>query len=216
LFQNPRQISLSQSFDKIQDMKRIVLFSTFLVGKNQNKLLELIFPSKMQNKVLAYMPSDGANVNKKYLNQWKQFAKNHHTKFNLINNSKTKNNKEIKKVYASNILVITGGNTFTLLRNLRRSGLDTAIKNFTQKNNFVLAGFSAGAIVFGPTIRVATIKGYDKNEVGIKNLAGLNILNFEVFTHYSKEWGKAVEKYEKTTDNQVKKIKDEDYIVLES
>ncbi len=161
------------------------------------------------------MPSDGANTKKKYIDQWKQFAKDHQTKFYLVDNSKTKAEKEIKKILNSNILVITGGNTFTLLSHLRQSGLDTAIKNFIKKNNFILVGFSAGAIVLTPTIGVAGIEEFDKNEVGIEDLTGLSILDFEIFPHYSKKWTRAVKKYQKTTTNKVRKIKNEDYIVIE-
>ncbi len=195
-------------------MKKIVLFSTFLPGKNLNKLLELIFPAEMPSKVLSYMPSDEAVLKKNYLKQWKQFAKNHNTKFNLIDNYKTGSEAkwEIKKILSSNILVITGGNTFTLLRNLRRSGLDKAVKEFVKKDNFILAGFSAGAIVLSPTIRVCNIPGYDENTVDIKDFTGLKIIDFEVFPHYSEKWKSLLEKYERDNDKKVKRIADEDIV----
>ncbi len=196
-------------------MKRIILFSTFLTGKKLKKLLKLIFPNELKDKVLAYMPSDGANIKKEYLVQWKQFAKDHKTKFNLIDNSKIKANKEIEKLLNSNILVITGGNTFTLLRNLRRSGLDKAIKKFSKKNKFVLAGFSAGAIVLTPTIKICNAPNFDENEVGLKNLKGLGIVNFEVFPHYSKKWKGFLEKYERENKTKVKRIADDKTLVLD-
>lgn len=168
----------------------------------------------MPSKVLSYMPSDEAVLKKNYLKQWKQFAKNHNTKFNLIDNYKTGSEAkwEIKKILSSNILVITGGNTFTLLRNLRRSGLDKAVKEFVKKDNFILAGFSAGAIVLSPTIRVCNIPGYDENTVDIKDFTGLKIIDFEVFPHYSEKWKSLLEKYERDNDKKVKRIADEDIV----
>lgn len=195
-------------------MKRVILFSTFLAGEHTKKLLKLIFPSELKNRVVAYMPSDGAVIKKKYLTQWKQFAIDHDAKFNLINNSKTKATDEKRKLLSSNILVITGGNTFTLLRNLRRSGLDKAIKEFSKKDNFVLAGFSAGAIVLTPTINVCNLPNYDKNEVGTKDLTGLNIVDFEVFPHYSKKYKKALDRYKATTTNKVIAIADDNVLTI--
>lgn len=196
-------------------MKRIVLFSTFLTGESLNKLLELIFPVEIQNKVLAYMPSDGADINNEYLDQWKQFARDYNAKFNLIDNSKTEAGEEMRKILASNILVITGGNTFTLLRNLRRSGSGKAVKDFTKKSDFVLAGFSAGAIVLTPTIEICNALDYDENIVGIKNLRGLNIVSFEVFPHYSEKWRDFLEKYERDNNVEVRKIADGDTLILD-
>jgi dipeptidase E len=196
-------------------MKRIVLFST-LTRKNSSEILSLIFPKEIRHKVFAYMPSDGARCPPKYRLKWREYAEERGARFMFIDNSKTGPGakKEIKKLLKANVLAISGGNTFTLLRNLRRSGLDAAIIQFVKKPEFVLSGFSAGAIVLTPSIATSGIKGVDKNEVGLKDLAGLGILDFEIFAHYSPEWEKAVEKYEKTTPNEVKKFTDEDYLTI--
>ncbi len=74
-------------------------------------------------------------------------------------------------------MVITGGNTFKLLDNLRKSGLDKAIKEFSNKSEFVLAGLSAGALVLTPTIEVCNLPNYDESTVGIDDFTGLNIIN---------------------------------------
>jgi len=153
----------------------------------------------LKSKILAYMPSDGSNIREEYLVQWQRFAQDYGAKFNLIDNSKKDSKEEIRKLLSSNILVITGGNTFKLLYNLRQSGLDRVIKRFAQKDNFVLSGFSAGAIVLTPTIKICNLPNYDSNDVGIKDLAGLNIVNFEVFPHYSKKYQKILSDYKEKT-----------------
>ena len=196
-------------------MKRVVLFSTFLTGKQTKILLKLIFPFDLDNKILAYMPGDGSNIKEKYVEGWQGFAKNYDSQFNLINNSKKDSKEEISKVLNSNILVITGGNTFKLLHNLRKSGLDKAIQEFIKKDNFVLSGFSAGAIVLTPTIDVCNLPDYDINDVDLKDLNGLDIIDFEVFPHYSDKYKKDLEKYRDMAKHEVKEIADEDYVVLE-
>jgi dipeptidase E len=195
-------------------MKRIILFSA-PTENNLEKILKLIFPEKIKNKVLAYMPSDGEKIRQEYVDQWKDYAKKHNAEFRYIDNSKKKGSGEDVKLLESNILVITGGNTFKLLANLRKSGLDKAIREFTKKNEFILAGFSAGALVLTPNINICNLPGYDKNEVGLKDLAGLGILNFEVLPHYSKKYRGNLLEYRKKTKNKIVKISDDDFFVLD-
>lgn len=162
------------------------------------------------------MPSDGANCPQKYVDEWKGYAQQHNAEFRYIDNSKEKSAEEVEKLLDSNILVITGGNTFKLLDNLRKSGLDKAVKELADKNEFVLAGFSAGALVLTPTIEVCNLPNYDENLVGITNLTGLNIVDFEVFPHYEEAQQKSVlDEYQTTTKNEVKEITNDGYMVID-
>lgn len=194
-------------------MKRIVLFSQ-ATEKNKKQILNLIFPKELKNKVLAYMPSDGANCPQKYIDEWKKYAKDYNAEFILVNNS-LDSPEEKEKLERANILVITGGNTFTLLRNLKKSRLDKNIKNFVLKKDFVLAGFSAGAIVLTPTISICGLPGYDKNLVELKDLTGLNIVDFEVFPHYCDDQKEILHKYQATTKNKIKTITNDELIVID-
>lgn len=195
-------------------MKRIILFST-PESKNFKKILELTFPKELNNKILAYMPSDGADTKQEYTDIWQSFAKEHDSDFLYIDNSVEEATKEIQKLLSANILVITGGNTFTLLRNLRRSGLDKAVLNFSKKDNFVISGFSAGALVLTPTIKICGLPNFDENVVGLKDLSGLKLVDFEVFPHYSESMKETLAEYRKKTSNEVKEITDDDYLLIE-
>jgi dipeptidase E len=184
-------------------MKRIVLFST-LAASNEETILARIVPTSIQNKTIAYMPSDGIESAREYIKQWQAVAHKNNAKFNVINN-RSKSIREKAKLLSSNILVISGGNTFNLLRNLRESGLDKSIKEFVAKPEFILAGFSAGAIVLTPTIAVCNLPVFGKNMAGIDDLSGLGIVNFEIFPHYDKQTQKTVlENYRKTTTNKIR------------
>lgn len=194
-------------------MKRIVLFSQ-PTEKDFNKILDQIFPAEIKSKILAYMPADGANCPQKYIDEWMGYARTYQTEFQLIDNSKTNTIDEQEKVLSTNILVITGGNTFTLLRNLHRSGLFEKIKEFAKKEEIVIAGFSAGAIILSPTIEICNLPDFDENLVEIKDLTGLNIIDFEVFPHFSDNQKEILEKYRKTTKNEVKTITNEEFIVI--
>lgn len=162
------------------------------------------------------MPSDGANLKQKYIDEWNGYAQKRNAEFRLINNAKIDAQDEAEKLLGSNILVITGGNTFTLLDNLRKSGLEEAIKEFLRKPEFVLSGFSAGALVLTPTIEVCNLPNYDENLVGLKDLTGLNIVDFEVFPHYDpNSHKKLLTEYKKSARNEVKEITDDEMIVID-
>lgn len=194
-------------------MKRITLFST-LNKQNKGSITKSIFPTEIKNKILAYMPSSGIKDSpKQYIDEWKIIAKEFNAKFNVIDNT---TNKDKNKLLKSNILVISGGNTFTLLNNLRKSGLDETIQEFATKDEYSIAGFSAGAIVLTPSIAICNLQGIDINNTNMNNFSGLNLVNFEVFPHYDSITHRALfNEYQNKTKNEVKKISDEDYISID-
>lgn len=194
-------------------MKRIVLFST-LTESNSKTILDQIFPEEIQGKVLCYIPSSGIKGSEPYIEQWQTIAKQYNAQFIVIDNY-VKDEQQQVTLLASNIVVISGGNTFSLLQNLRQSGLDKSIKEFVNKPDFVLAGFSAGALVLTPTIAVCNLPNFDQNVVGLKDLSGLGIVDFEIFPHYDKQiHAKTLEKYRESTSNKVKDISDKDFVSI--
>ncbi len=192
-------------------MKRITLFST-LTGENDDFVLSNIFPSEIKNKNLAYIPSGGVEATaQKYIDEWKTIADKYNARFTLIDNTKE---NESSRLLEANILVISGGNTFALLKNMRQSGLDKAVKEFATKTEFSLAGFSAGAIVMTPTIEICNLPDFDVNKVGIEDLSGLGIVDFEVFPHYNEQQNAQLEDYRRMTKNNVKPIEDGEFLTI--
>lgn len=195
-------------------MKRAVLFST-ITDTNSQTIFSEIFNDKIKDKVLAYMPSDGVANSASYIEEWRSYAQRYGAAFNVVNNHSS-DATERAKLLDSNILVISGGNTFALLNNLRKSGLDDAIIEFTQKPNFILSGFSAGALVLTPTIAICKLPDFDENLVGINDLNGLKIFDFEVFPHYVDDSHKQIlENYRATTKYQVREMSDEEFITVD-
>lgn len=203
-------------------VKRIVLFSD-PEAVDEEKLLKLLFPKEIENKILAYLPCDGHNSPQIYTDSCEQLAIKSGTKFIFIDNQKPLDSGEAEKLKTANILLISGGNTFGLLHDLRKSGLDKAIIEFTQKEEYVIGGFSAGAIVLSPNINTAGISSgsdpdnrVDENKVGITDLTGLNIVKFEVFPHYDPTVDReTLDNYRKVTKNEVKEITNEDILVMD-
>lgn len=195
-------------------MKRIVLFST-LTGSNHEAVLNQIFPADMQDKVISYIPSAGIADAERYIEEWQLISQRFNAQFKVVDNS-VSSKAEQRKLLSSNIVVISGGNTFELLRNLRESGLDKTIGEFVEKSDFVLAGFSAGALVLTPSIDICNLPNFDENLVEVEEFSGLDIVDFEVFPHYDKLSQKAtLESYRKTSANRVRVVTDEDYISID-
>lgn len=194
-------------------MQRITLFST-LTKENKDYIGKSIFPKEIDSKVLAYMPSAGVQATpQKYIDEWKIVARDFNAEFNLIDNTSS-NDKE--KLLQSNILVISGGNTFTLLDNLRKSGLDKTIKEFINQPEFSIAGYSAGAIVLTPTIAICNLPGFDVNNVNLEDLTGLGIVDFEVFPHYDVASHQSLfDERQRWTNYEVKKISDDGLISID-
>ena len=205
-------------------MKRIVLFSTPNNNENFHEILNLIFPHSMKNKLPLFMPSQGVpNTLQKYFDDWEGFIKEFNVNLEYIDNSVVDATSEKEKLRNSNILIISGGDPFQLLYNLRKSGLGTAITQFTKKREFIIAGYSAGAYILTPTLEIAKIfnenypggKKY-KTQDKIKDFSGLGIVDFEIFAHYSEvHHKKLLESYIENRRKKVKTIADNEFLVID-
>jgi len=75
-----------------------------------------------------------------------------------------------------------GGNTFTLLAQLRESGFDRYLQAFATYGKAVYGG-SAGAAVLGRDIR--TVNHLDSNDVGLMKTEGLDLAaGHSIWVHY--------------------------------
>lgn len=205
-------------------MKRIVLFSTPYKNDNFQEILKLIFPASMKDKHPLFMPSQGiANTLQKYFDDWENFAEEFNVNLEYVDNSVIDATNEKLKLRNSNILIISGGDPFQLLINLRKSGLDAAITQFTKKKEFILAGYSAGAYVLTSTLEVAKL--FNENYPGgkkymtqdkIEDFTGLGIVNFEICAHYSETHHmRFLENYIENNRNEVKLLRDNDFLVID-
>lgn len=91
------------------------------------------------------------------------------------------------------IIYVQGGNTFYLLKHIRKSGFDKVVKELLEKG-VIYVGVSAGSIVAGPTIETSNWGNGDNNIVGLTDLAGMNLVDFNVVVHYTKEHKDIIEK----------------------
>jgi peptidase E len=201
-------------------MKRLILFSHLLESVLQD-VLPLIFPENLPAKTFACMPCDGLPLKgsryELFVSSWSAIAQQHQAKSVFIDNAGEARHEERDKLLQANILLITGGNVCALLRNLRRSGLDQAILEFVQKEDYVLAGYSAGAMIMTPTIELAAVDPFvnENEDVGLTDFAALNLVDFEILPHYDETRKSFLEHYRAQTPYKVKILRDDEYLVIE-
>lgn len=82
------------------------------------------------------------------------------------------------------VIYVSGGNTFYLLNELRKSCVWQAIKNAVKAGKIYI-GESAGAIVAAQDTRYATLM--DENSPNMSDFTGLNLVDFYVVPHFGCE-----------------------------
>jgi dipeptidase E len=107
----------------------------------------------------------------------------------------------------ADVIFVTGGNTFHLLNQSRKTGLDKWLNDNLASKIYV--GMSAGTIIAAPTIEVASLPIGDENLPGLTDLTGFEWVNFELEPHCTKDRFAAVEEYAKTKPYPVYAIDDQ-------
>ena len=99
-----------------------------------------------------------------------------------------------KKLAQNDFIYITGGNTFFLLQELRKSGADQMIAEQIALGKLYI-GESAGSIVVAPDIEFAKAMDSVKKAPDLASMDGLNVVDFYPVPHHTNApFQKAVEK----------------------
>ena len=103
------------------------------------------------------------------------------------------------------LIYVCGGNTFYLLKKIRESGFDKVIAEFV-KHDKLYFGVSAGSILVCPNISIAA--PFDENDIGLRDLSGLNLVDVLVSPHYSDKDKRIIEDFRKKSRIEVVPITD--------
>ncbi len=110
-----------------------------------------------------------------------------------------------------NLIYVCGGNTFYLLEEVKKSGLDLDIIKMVRRGVFYI-GASAGSIIVTPNIKIA--EPWDLNDRSLKDLNGLNLVNFTIAPHYTKEEENTIKEIEGNIKIEIKRITDNEAILV--
>jgi len=126
-------------------------------------------------------------------------------------NEKSLNNKLGK----FDVIFVEGGNTFYLLKCVRESGFDEAIRLFLDKGG-IYVGVSAGSIIAGLNIESAGWKHADRNIVKLKNLVGLKLVPLVISPHTDDSNIDAIEKCAKRASYTTVALTDKQAILVKN
>jgi dipeptidase E len=136
-------------------------------------------------------------------------------------NIKDKTEKEIREFFADkNVVQVSGGNPFYLLKSIYESGFDKVLKDLLN-NGLCYVGCSSGSSIMCPTIEVGGWKT-TRNKHGVTNFTALGYVPFLIKSHYTDDLKEKVLEKVKTLkyplrvlrDNQAFFIKDNSCIFI--
>lgn len=111
------------------------------------------------------------------------------------------NHKSIEDLKQCSAVYIGGGNTFSLLNDLRSFKFDEILTEYIESGGIVYGG-SAGAIILGADIM--TCAHLDSNDVNLKDYKGFNLVNdFAIWCHYELENDELIRNYIKEYEKPV-------------
>lgn len=84
----------------------------------------------------------------------------------------------------NDFIYVTGGNTFFLLQELKRSGADKLILEEIAKGKLYI-GESAGAVIMSPNISYIQSMDSVKKATNLTNYDALNLVDFYMLPHYN-------------------------------
>lgn len=100
-----------------------------------------------------------------------------------------KEEKLRKKMKEFNAVYVRGGNVFVLRRAFQESGFDSILHGLVKKDDFVYAGFSAGACILSPDLN--GLQHVDDPELdpegykpGIRVYEGIGLIDFSIAPHF--------------------------------
>jgi dipeptidase E len=115
----------------------------------------------------------------------------------------------IKDLSVFAAIYIGGGNTFSLLEDIKKAGFDKKMMAYLNKGGIIYGG-SAGAIILGKSILSTT----DKNECGLKDFSGLGVVSEAIWPHYDESENPAIKDFVKKHGINVYALSEEGGLVL--
>ena len=91
-----------------------------------------------------------------------------------------------EKLSQAKIVFISGGNTFYLLKELKRKNLTSYLKERIE-NGLLYIGESAGSVIAAPDIEYASIVDDKTLATELDDYTGLNLVDFYIVPHFEEE-----------------------------
>lgn len=197
-------------------MKILLTSQGFTTDVIKKKFFEIV-GKKPSEISIAFIPTAAyPNANKSWVKQTREdLLKTGIKSLVDVDLKKHKDEELYKKLKQFDVIFVNGGNTFSLLYWVKKSGFDKVIKRLLKEGK-TYVGLSAGTIIASPTIEVANWKGMDdSNVVKLDNLNSLGLVNFYIFVHYLDKWENLVNQQEIKLDGKLTCLTDQQAVTEE-
>lgn len=164
---------------------RLVFYSGGEINENRALDLEMLRLSGTGKPRITLIPASSDYAEEEFTEFSQQFRPYGVGRIQVFKHDRPFTNYDANQALDTDIVFMSGGNTFYFLYHLKRSGMLWKLKSYAEDNG-LLAGLSAGAIIMTSSIHTAGMPDFDadENEVGIRNLKAMNLVNFEFFPHF--------------------------------
>jgi dipeptidase E len=161
---------------------KLFLTSAGLPPETTEEFLKLLNKKPEETKICFITTASHPEENKWYVEKDRERLSELGFKITEFDLKKENENSLRDKLKNFDVIFVEGGNTFYLLKYVRESGFDEALKLFLERGGIYL-GVSAGTIVTGLNIESANWKYADKNIVNLEDLTGLKLVPYVFSVH---------------------------------
>lgn len=143
-----------------------------------------LIKEEIENKKVVFIPT--ASINEGYtgyVGSARKLLKKMGANLTEIDISK-EDFKTIEAVFEeTDVIYFTGGNSFFLIDQLRKTGVDKLLKKELKKGKLMI-GESAGSVICAPSISYIEIMDKKPEDYSQIDDNGLNLIDFYVLPHY--------------------------------
>lgn len=165
-------------------------------ARKQNEAIDSIVVDRVSKKgSITYIPSDSTHPESASFFEYFKSYFGHYgiRRIKYFCHDRPFRAAALKDALTSDAVYLSGGNTFSFCQGLRRSKVESALIAFV-KNGGALLGQSAGSILMTPNIATAAVGPVkDPNDVRLKDLRGLNLIDTLFVPHYEPTRGTITE-----------------------
>jgi len=191
-------------------MKKLLLTSAGLSNQNiRNEFLDLLEKPASETRIVLIPTASRTEEELKYVEESKE---------ELIETGIKRENIKIldldhkiiyKDVKRFDVIYVCGGNTFFILHKVRENNFDKVIERFVNEGKLYI-GVSAGSIIATPSIATSS----DENDIGIKDLTGLKLVDVLIKPHYNEDKKSIIEEYRKKFPYKIVPLTDNQALVV--
>jgi dipeptidase E len=197
--------------------RRVVFYSGGQTERNNRIHEGLAALTRGKSRSITYVPFTHENGERYFARMKKRYRRFGFKKFRYFAVDSDFLAREMNEAFKSDVIYLAGGNTFYFLKHLRESGFLKRLERFAKRGG-IIAGLSAGAIILTPTIHLAgyPLHNADENEVRLKDLRGLGLVDFEFYPHYvnSKKTNSDLLRYSRRTKRPILACEDGGGVIL--